>query len=67
MPTCTLDMHPGFSFRGIYCQSLLKCSILRAGKMAQRVEVLVTKDDHLVLILGTHIVGGESQLPQVVL
>lgn len=35
--------------------------------MAQQIKVLVTKPDNLSLVIGTYIVTGENQLPQVVL
>lgn len=38
----------------------------KSGEMAQEVKVLAAKSYYLNLILGTHIVGRENQVPQVV-
>lgn len=39
----------------------------RAHVMAQKVKVLGTKPDDLISLLRTHNMGGEDQLPQVIL
>lgn len=49
-----------------YLNKITTCGSIGAGRIAKWLNVLAAKPDDLSSVLGTHMVKGENQFPQIV-